>query len=43
MGHVERVCRSKLDEAKIFIEQHEEDLFLLQNALLQAIVHVTRG
>jgi len=29
MGHVERVCMSKLDEAKISMEQQEEDLLFV--------------
>jgi len=29
MGHVERVCRSKSDEAKISMEQQEEDLLFV--------------
>jgi hypothetical protein len=33
MGHVERVCRSKSDEAKISMEQQEEDLLFVAKML----------
>ena len=42
MGHVERICKSKSEEAKVVVEEREDNS-LSQHALPQAIVPVIHG